>query len=139
MDVDVDVGMDVGMDFGMDMCVGMTLGMGMGVGAVGMTVAVYQIRGEGACGSVCTPPGRPMRKRRTSSSAMTFSALSTSSAVSPRIITCKSSLSSGNSPTALACGVGHNSQLERATGLRSRPYKPIRACHWPTPQSCGKL
>ena len=33
--------------------------------------------------------------------------------------------------TSLTCGVGHSSQLERATGLRCRPQQPIRALHWP--------
>ena len=32
-----------------------------------------------------------------------------------------------NQSVPLTCGVGHNSQLERATNLRCRPYQPIRA------------
>ena len=27
-----------------------------------------------------------------------------------------------------ACGAGHTSQLERATGVRCRPYQQTRAC-----------
>ena len=56
------------------------------------------------CSAVCVPPA--------AAAARTASAWSSSHST-PR--------------TAVACGVGHTSPLERATGLRCWPYQSIRA------------